>query len=249
VCAPERVGHGVVEIAMRGGFVAAREPTRQIPAAHRIGQRPRWGVSRFGWRIAGVADLAHGGALHSGGQQRRGHHPATNDERRRCRTEGRRRPGTLGGWRGAEGRRHPATFGDRRGRDGRGIDVRLCGWRGFFDPRRGGGRGWVGRWGSPSCFGAGGRDCGGVGDHVDHRGGRWSGIAARGGAVGVAAFAGQLMDAGGIAVNASLRRSPSVRGSSSHTPAGHLLDALLKHHRVWGTQPRPHAGEARLIAG
>src|SRR5215213_2859896 len=49
---PDRVGHGVVDIAAVGSCVATRPPTRQVAAAHKIGQRRRRSVARFGWRIA-----------------------------------------------------------------------------------------------------------------------------------------------------------------------------------------------------
>ena len=58
---PDRVRDGVVEVAELGGFVAAREATRQIPAPDEFAQRRGRGVAGFGWRVAGVVHLAQPG--------------------------------------------------------------------------------------------------------------------------------------------------------------------------------------------
>ena len=36
MCRPDRVGHGVVEVADLGGFIAARKAAREIAAAHEL---------------------------------------------------------------------------------------------------------------------------------------------------------------------------------------------------------------------
>ena len=188
----DRISHGVVNVAVGCGSVAAREATRQVAAAHELGQCPRRRIARLGWRLAGVADCAQRRALQGGGEQRRGQHPGAHRERRRRRTLG--RPG---------GRR-----GGRLGGRGGGFD-------GF-----------------------------GVGDHMHHsgRGGGGGGLPGR--AVGLAAGAAQFGAGGqrGQRVGAALGQGARVALAYA---AGHLLDALLHHHRVGGVEPGPHAGGSR----
>ena len=51
---PHRIGDGVVDVADVGGFIAAREPTRQIPAPDERRQHRRGDIAPLGRAVAGM---------------------------------------------------------------------------------------------------------------------------------------------------------------------------------------------------
>ena len=207
---PDRPGHRVVDVAAVGGFIAARPPTRQIPAPHKISQLPRRPILRLRWRIAGwrISRPWHGPKSRPTTTRASPHHRSQTPAAPRTTPMTTKR---FRRWRGAEGTRRRGMLSDRR-RFQRRLDVRLGHRRGdnrvrCHRRRRGGRR----------RFGTGGRHGCGLGDDVNHRGGRRGHITSCGGAVGAAALAGQWGEARGDRGQRVTAPLPSVRGSSAHT--------------------------------
>ncbi|OBK82130.1 hypothetical protein A5649_09750 [Mycolicibacter heraklionensis] len=82
-----RVGHGVVDVAVGGGLVAAGESAGEVAGPDEGGQRCRGPVVRFGRQVGRVPQRFDGGAVVDElGQQRCGYGAAADDVPGRCRT-------------------------------------------------------------------------------------------------------------------------------------------------------------------